>query len=155
MKGGHLSRDRWTALSGPLSWMKRLQEGPPGGCQSRTRARRERLVLYCRTTSTSTAPFTSRRMCCPTRRASNCDPERTQGFAADPDYWQGEVFVYVGLPQNLKDLKGPKPKRCQQLLRAFSGWIRSPPPTGKTAMDRGSPHHLSTIPIQGYLAHQK
>ena len=32
--------------------------------------------------------------------------ERTQGFAADPDYWKGEVFAYVGLPQNLKDLKG-------------------------------------------------
>ena len=30
--------------------------------------------------------------------------ERTQGFAADPDYWKGEVFAYVGLPQNLKDL---------------------------------------------------
>jgi hypothetical protein len=28
-----------------------------------------------------------------------------QGFAADPDYWKGEVFAYVGLPQNLKDLK--------------------------------------------------
>ena len=27
------------------------------------------------------------------------------GFTADPDYWKGEVFVYVGLPQNLKDLK--------------------------------------------------
>ena len=22
----------------------------------------------------------------------------------DPDYWKGEVFAYVGLPQNLKDL---------------------------------------------------
>ena len=33
--------------------------------------------------------------------------ERTQGFAADPDYWEGEVFAYVGLPQNLKDLKDP------------------------------------------------
>ena len=32
--------------------------------------------------------------------------ERTQGFAADPDYWKGAVFAYVGLPQNLKDLKG-------------------------------------------------
>ena len=32
--------------------------------------------------------------------------ERMQGFAADPDYWKGEVFAYVGLPQNLKDLKG-------------------------------------------------
>ena len=31
--------------------------------------------------------------------------ERTQGFAAAPDYWKGEVFAYVGLPQNLKDLK--------------------------------------------------
>jgi hypothetical protein len=30
--------------------------------------------------------------------------ERTRGFAADPDYWKGEVFAYVGLPQNLKDL---------------------------------------------------
>ena len=31
--------------------------------------------------------------------------ERMQGFAEDPDYWKGEVFAYVGLPQNLKDLK--------------------------------------------------
>ena len=31
--------------------------------------------------------------------------ERTQGFAADPDHWKGEVFAYAGLPQNLKDLK--------------------------------------------------
>ena len=31
--------------------------------------------------------------------------ERTQGFAADPDYWKDEAFAYVGLPQNLKDLK--------------------------------------------------
>jgi len=31
--------------------------------------------------------------------------ERTQGFAADPDYWKGEVFAYVGSIQNLKDLK--------------------------------------------------
>jgi hypothetical protein len=30
-------------------------------------------------------------------------PERTQSFAADPDYWKGEAFAYVGLPQNLKD----------------------------------------------------
>ena len=30
----------------------------------------ERLVFYCRTTSASTAPCTSRRMCCPTRCAS-------------------------------------------------------------------------------------
>ena len=31
--------------------------------------------------------------------------ERTQGFTADPDYWKGEVFVYVRSIQNLKDLK--------------------------------------------------
>ena len=31
--------------------------------------------------------------------------ERMQGFAADPVYAKGEVFAYVGLPQNLKDLK--------------------------------------------------
>ena len=31
--------------------------------------------------------------------------ERTQGFAADPDYWKGEVFAYVGRNQNLKELK--------------------------------------------------
>ena len=30
------------------------------------------------------------------------------GFAADPDYWKGEVFAFVGLPQNLKDLKDLK-----------------------------------------------
>ena len=50
--------------------------------------------------------------------------ERTQGFAADPVYVKGEVFAYVGLPQNLKDLKlggteskGPKksasPQPCE------------------------------------------
>ena len=31
--------------------------------------------------------------------------ERMQGCAADPVYVKGEVFAYVGLPQNLKDLK--------------------------------------------------
>jgi hypothetical protein len=34
----------------------------------------ERLVCYCRTTSASTAPCTSRRMCCPTHCASHCAP---------------------------------------------------------------------------------
>ena len=42
-------------------------------------------------------------------KAPNRDPllhsERTQGFTADPDYWKGEVFAYVGRNQNLKDLK--------------------------------------------------
>ena len=31
--------------------------------------------------------------------------ERTLGFTADPDYWKGQVCVYVGRNQNLKDLK--------------------------------------------------
>ena len=35
---------------------------------------RWRLVSYCRTTSASTAPCTSRRMCCPTHCASYCAP---------------------------------------------------------------------------------
>jgi len=52
----------------------------------------QRLAFYCRTTSASTAPCTSSRMCCPT----HCDSY----FAP-----------------------------CQPLLRAFSEWIRSPPPT--------------------------
>jgi len=55
-------------------------------------ASRGRLVFYCRTTGASTAPRTSRRMCCPTHCACYCAP-------------------------------------CQPLLQAFSGWIRSPPPT--------------------------
>ena len=43
-----------------------------------------------------------------TRRHYLLQSERMQGFAADPVYAKGEVFAYVGLPQNLKDLKeGP------------------------------------------------
>jgi len=61
----------------------------------------ERLVFHCRTTSASTAPCTSRRMCCPTHCASYCAP-------------------------------------CQPLLRAFSGWIRSPPPDRFSAGVRGA-----------------
>ena len=58
----------------------------------------------------------------PTRRATghagNHPPRtpvpRTRGFAADPDYWKGEVFAYVGLPQTLKDLKD----RCRGIFNA-------------------------------------
>ena len=45
--------------------------------------------------------------------------ERMQGFAVDPVYVKGEVFAYVGLPQNLKDLKADprdtllRPERTQ------------------------------------------
>ena len=38
--------------------------------------------------------------------------ERTQGFAADPDYWKGEVFAYVGSIQTLKDLKDSLLREC-------------------------------------------
>ena len=61
-------------------------------CVSPVEAVCKRLVFHCRTTSASTAPFASRRMCCPTHCASDCAP-------------------------------------CQPLLREFSGWNRSPPPT--------------------------
>ena len=44
--------------------------------------------------------------------------ERVQGFAVDPDYWKGEVFAYVGLPQNLKDLKGGWWPALRRLLTA-------------------------------------
>ena len=45
----------------------------------------------------------------PPKHPSRCSgwghSERTQGFAADPDYVKGEVFAYVGRNQNLKELK--------------------------------------------------
>ena len=37
--------------------------------------------------------------------------EKMQGLAADPVYAKGEVFAYVGLPQNLKDLKDHRDDR--------------------------------------------
>ena len=46
-----------------------------------------------------------------------------QFFAADPVYVKGEVFAYVGLLQNLKDLKDGRrppplvPARLRHLLR--------------------------------------
>ena len=42
---------------------------------------------------------------CPLQRWERVRTGRTQGFAADPDYWKGEVFAYGGSIQNLKDLK--------------------------------------------------
>ena len=63
-------------------------------------------------------------MICPwiTSRVDPRDPilhsERVQGFAVDPDYWKGEVFAYVGLPQNLKDLKGGWWPALRRLLTA-------------------------------------
>ena len=39
----------------------------------------------------------------------------------DPKYWKGEVFAYVGLPQNLKDLKDHAPENMD-----LFNWIDSP-----------------------------
>ena len=48
-------------------------------------------------------------------------------MAADPVYVKGEVFAYVGLPDNLKDLKEPKgPKGLKDLKDQF----RCPPMLG-------------------------
>ena len=85
----HLERSTLHAISGPLSRCAELvlssQPAPAPPPE-------DRLVCYCRTTSASSAPCTSRRVCGPAHCASYCAP-------------------------------------CQPLLRAFSGWIRSPPPT--------------------------
>ena len=43
--------------------------------------------------------------------------ERMQGCAADPVYVKGEVFAYVGLPQNLKDLQERDPFGLTQTLQ--------------------------------------
>ena len=78
-----------------------------GSCSGR---QQERLVFYCRTTSASTAPCTSRRMCCLTHCARYCAP-------------------------------------CQPLLRAFSRWIRSPPPTpGSKAYPAAAPRSSTPAP---------
>jgi len=73
-----------------------------GASRAKEDAGGEGLVFYCRIISASTAPCTSRRMCCSTDCASHCAP-------------------------------------CQPLLRAFSGWFRSPPPTRRRGRCRGRP----------------
>ena len=47
---------------------------PKGALGPRDFSTLKKLVCYCRTTSASTAPCTSRRMCCPTHCASYCAP---------------------------------------------------------------------------------
>jgi len=50
-----------------------------------------------------------------------------QGFAANPVYVKGEVFAYVGLPQNpkdLKDLKDPEPHTPGFITDLFYGSAR-------------------------------
>ena len=92
---------------------------------------------------------------------------KAAGLYCGPRLRKGEVFAYVGLPQNLKDLKDPRGASsllvllgdglalerlviycqttgasaahathcatyctpCRPLMQAFSGWIRTPPPT--------------------------
>ena len=50
---------------------------------------------------------------------------RMQGFAADPVYAKGEVFAYVGLPQNLKDLKAADPVYVKGEVFAYVGLSRN------------------------------
>jgi len=71
-------------------------------CSSMWPSSSDRFVFYCRTTSASIAPGTSRRTCCPTHCASYC-------------------------------------ALCQPLLRAFSGWIRSPPPAHARGLQPSGP----------------
>ena len=51
--------------------------------------------------------------------------ERTQGFVADSVYVKGEVFAYVGLPQNLKDLKDSNGSSASRGPESTSGVLRS------------------------------
>ena len=62
--------------------------------------------LYPFTCPTLGSPFShSLRAICTVLLDPLLQSERMQGFAADPVYVKGVVFAYVGLPQNLKDLK--------------------------------------------------
>jgi hypothetical protein len=45
-----------------------------------------------------------------------------QGFAADPVYAKGEVFAYVGLPQNLKDRKDLAEKLQYKRATTIISW---------------------------------
>ena len=58
-------------------------------------------------------------------RDSLLHSERTQGFAADPDYWKGEVFAYVGRNQNLKDLKRTATISCKPQGLKVSAYVES------------------------------
>jgi len=57
----------------PIIFFKQLRRLPNSRTNPHT-SQREGLVFYCRTTSASTAPCTSRSMCCPTHCASYCAP---------------------------------------------------------------------------------
>ena len=76
----------------------------------------------------------------------NNHSERTQGFAADPDYWKGEVFAYVGLPQNLKDLKDPDVDDPWILRYRGTSLIRKRPPHYDSPYD---PRHSPTVRSYG------
>jgi hypothetical protein len=91
-------------------------------------------------------------------RDSLLHSERTRGFTADPDYWKGEVFVYVGRNQNLKDLKAqgctccferrtaPERRRCVGGLRRFCEerelFIDRPSPETEHPEPLTTPHGL-------------
>ena len=67
-----------------------------------------------------------------------------QGFAADPDYWKGEVFACVGLPQDLKDLSGTP---SSVAARQRGG--------GNTVSRLASPVIGVRHTVQGYIEHKK
>ena len=62
----------------------------------------EKLIFYCRTTSASTAPCTSRRMCCPTHCATYCAPSQPllrviSGWIRSPPFCNGAFSMMQGL----------------------------------------------------------
>ena len=76
----------------------------------------DRLVFYCRTTSASTAPCTSRRMCCPTHCACYCAPSVPRYLINRP---LKNPLVNFGpkkslpAPETLNPyLKSPNPESC-------------------------------------------
>ena len=82
------------------------------------------------------------------------------GFAAGPDYWKGGVFAYVGLPQNLKDLKDLEAARggSARWTRQLSSRVTSLSAINFKALCGAN---MVTLPadirgdVQGYLAHKK
>jgi len=56
----------------------------------------ERLVCYCRTTSASTAPYTSRRMCCPTHCVLVTVPRASRACQHFPDGFDLHLLQLIG-----------------------------------------------------------
>jgi hypothetical protein len=54
-------------------------------------------------------------------RARPVQTAHHKGFTADPDYWKGEVFAYVGSIQNLKNERKHGLSTEQVPVSAFVG----------------------------------